>query len=120
LEWHLQAGRSVNSTLQYGRWPDPVPGKNFITFTGQNTGTEMLNVECELNLLPLKSKPEFINQQGQGPSSELQLRSGKEPLNFTYDFTIPPGGKLNEKVLYELSSEGSYYASATIRSKNGN
>ncbi len=109
-----------NATFQYGRWPDPVPGKNFITFTAQNTGTEMLNVQCELNLLPLNGKPEFINQQGQGPSSELQLRSGKEPLNFRYDFTIPAGGILDENVAYELPSEGSYYASATIKSRDGN
>ena len=108
-----------NATFQYGKWPDPVPGKNFITFTAHNPGTEKLKVQCELNLIPLNGKPEFINQQGQGPSSDLQLRSGKEPLNFNYDYIIPAGGTLNEKVVYELPSEGSYYASATIKSDDG-
>ena len=32
---------------------------------------------------------------------------------------MPAGGSINEKVLYELPSEGSYFASATVKSKDG-
>jgi len=109
-----------NSALvQYTRWPDPVPGKNFLSFMAQNTGSENLKVSFELELMPLREKPEFINQSGQGPSSDLQLKLNSEPLYFKYDYSVPAGSSINEKVLYELPSEGSYYASATVKSKDG-
>ena len=105
--------------VSYSRWPDPVPGKNFLTFMAQNTGTEKVKVIFELELMPLREKPEFINQTGQGASSDLQLKLNSEPLYFKYDYSIPAGGSINEKALYELPSEGSYFASATVRSENG-
>ncbi len=105
--------------VSYGRWPDPVPGKNFLSFKAQNTGTEKLKVIFELELMPLREKPEFINQTGQGASSDLQLILNSEPLYFKYDYTIPAGGSINEKALYELPSEGSYFASATVKSEDG-
>lgn len=114
----LLAGPAV-ATYQYGRWPAPSPGKNFIPFVAHNFSTDKLNVVCELELIPLNDKPEFINQEGQGPSSELQLYVSKEPLRFTYSYSIPAGGTLNEKVQYELPDEGSYYATAAIKSKDG-
>ena len=109
----------ANATYQYGRWPEPVPGKNSLAFTAHNYGTEKLNVQCELELIPLNDKPEFINQAGQGPSSDLQLHLAKEPLTFKHNYTIAPGVTLKEKISYELPFEGSYYASATIKSKEG-
>jgi hypothetical protein len=104
---------------QYSRWPNPVPGKNLLTFNAQNFGKENLNLICELELLPLLEKPEFINQAGQGPSSDLQLKSGTEPLYFKTSYIIPAGKAINEKILFELPHEGSYYASATVKSKEG-
>ena len=113
------SGQSV-SRCQFSRWTDPAPGKNLLTFNAQNFGKENLNLMCELELIPLKDKPEFINQAGQGPSSELQLKIGTETLYFKYSYVVLPGGALNEKVSYDLPLEGSYYASATVKSKEGN
>jgi hypothetical protein len=114
----LLAGPAV-ATYKYGRWPAPSPGKNFLPFVAHNFGPDKLNVVCELELIPLNDKPEFINQEGQGPSSDLQLYVSKEPLRFIYSYSIPSGGTLDEKVQYELPDEGSYYATATIKSKDG-
>jgi hypothetical protein len=105
--------------VQYTRWPDPLPGKNFLTFNAKNTGSENINITVELELIPLREKPEFINQSGQGPSSDLQLEINSEPLNFKYDYSVPGGSSVNEKVSYELPSEGSYYASVIVRTPDG-
>jgi len=109
----------TNVGCQYGRWPDPVPGKNLLIFNAQNFGKENLSLICEVELIPLKDKPEFINQTGQGPSSDLQLKSGTVPLVYKTNFTIPAGGSISKQIPYELPGEGSYYASATVKSKDG-
>jgi hypothetical protein len=105
--------------VKYSRWPDPVPGKNFLTFSAQNTGSENMKISLDLELIQLREKPEFINQAGQGPSSDMQLIFNSGPLNFRYDYTVAAGSSVNEKVSYELPSEGSYFASATMRSEDG-
>jgi len=110
---------AANVIFGYGRWPEPAPGENSIPFTAYNSGAEKLDLICELELTALNEKPEFINQRGQGPSSELQIKVSAEPLRFNRTFTIPAGGDLSEKVMYELPYEGSYYASATVKSKDG-
>ncbi|MBK8881977.1 MAG: DUF4091 domain-containing protein [Bacteroidales bacterium] len=112
------SGQNI-ALVQYTRWPDPMPGKNFLSLRAQNTGSENLKVSVELELIPLKEKPEFINQSGQGPSSDLQLKINSEPLSYKFDYTVPPAGSINEKVTYDLPSEGSYYASVIVRSKDG-
>jgi len=112
------SGQTTNR-CQYGRWPDPVPGNNLLAFNAHNFGKENLTLICELELIPINDKPEFIKQAGQGPSSDLQLRLGTEPLYFKTNYTIPAGGTINEKVPFELPVEGSYYTSATIKSKDG-
>jgi hypothetical protein len=104
---------------QYGNWPDPVPGKNLLSFEAKNLSYETQNLLCELELYPLMDKPEFINQVGQGPSSDLQLKLGAEPLSFKTNCTIPAGGSIHEKIPFELPVEGSYFASATVKSKDG-
>lgn len=112
------AGTS-GASYKFGLWPDPVPGKNILTFEARNPGTKSQEVICELELIPLNSKPEFINQTGQGASSDLQIVSSKVPITFKYNFTIPTKGALKKSLEYDLPVEGSYYASATIKSKNG-
>jgi hypothetical protein len=109
----------TSARSQFSRWTDPVPGKNLLTFNAQNFGKENLNLICELELLPLMDKPEFINQVGQGPSSDLQLKSSSEPLNFKTNYNIPAGGTINDEISFELPVEGSYYASATVKSNDG-
>ncbi len=105
--------------IQYGRWPEPVPGKNRIAFRAENPGKENLNLVFELELLPLLEKPEFINQTGQGPSFDPELKLNSEPLHYTLNYTVPARGSINENVSYELPSEGSYFASATVKSNDG-
>jgi hypothetical protein len=106
-------------SCRYGRWPDPVPGKNLMTFNAQNFGKESLNLICELELIPLRDKPEFINQTGQGPSSDLQIKTVTEPLVYKTIYTIPAGSTLKKQISFDLPKEGSYYASATVKSKDG-
>ena len=65
--------------------------------------SEKLDVQCELVLIPLNDKPEFINQAGQGPSSDLQLRIGKDPLNFKINYTIPDSDESDFKLGKSLS-----------------
>jgi hypothetical protein len=102
-----------------GKWPVPAPGKNLIPFSAQNNGKEAINIQCELKLIPLNGTPEFINQQGQGPSSDLQIKTSSEPLIYRSEYTIPGGGKINENIPFDLPVEGSYYASAIVKSKDG-
>jgi hypothetical protein len=104
---------------EYSRWPDPVPGKNFISFKFSNAGKESQKLTCELEIIPLREKPEFVNQRGQGASSDLQLLMNTEPLDYKFSFTVPAGGTINQKAEYDLPDEGSYYASVTVRARNG-
>ncbi|MBI5008173.1 MAG: DUF4091 domain-containing protein [Bacteroidia bacterium] len=119
--WGGRCNLSSKTTVKcdIGKWSPPVPGKNQITFNAQNSGKENLTISCELKLIPLNGTPEFINQQGQGPSSELQIRTSSEPLIYRTDFKIQAGGKINENISFELPSEGSYYASVIVKSKDG-
>ena len=110
---------NTSATCQYGQWPEPVPGKNLLAFKANNFGTKNLNLICELELIPLKDKPEFINQAGQGPSSDIQLSMYTEPLKVKTKFVVPAGGKINENIPFELPVEGSYYASITVKTSDG-
>jgi hypothetical protein len=112
------SGQNI-ALVQYSKWPDPLPGKNFLSFRAKNTGSENMKISVELELMPLMDKPEFINQAGQGPSSDLQLKVSSEPLIYKSDYSVPAGNSIDEKVSYNLPSEGSYYASLTVKSKNG-
>ena len=102
-----------------GKWPAPVPGKNLISFSAQNSGKENVKIRCELELIPLNGTPEFINQAGQGPSSDLQLKISSEPLIYRSGYTIPGGGKISENIPFDLPVEGSYYASVIVKSIDG-
>ena len=119
--WNGKCNLSVinSAKCDIGKWPLPVPGKNLISFKAQNTGKEVVSVQCELELIPLNGTPEFINQAGQGPSSDLQLKISSEPLIYRSEYTIPGGGEINEKIPYNLPVEGSYYASVTVKTKEG-
>ncbi len=109
----------TNANVQYGRWLEPIAGKNNIAFKANNFGTESLNVICELELTPLNEKPEFINQAGQGPSSNFQIKTSSETARYKASYTIPAGGKIAESIPYELTVEGSYLASATVKLSDG-
>jgi hypothetical protein len=72
-----------------------------------------------LKLYALNEKPEFINQTGQGASSDLQIVINSEPLVYTYKFSLPAGGSVDEKLQFDLPREGSYFASASVLSSKG-
>ena len=113
----LSSKNSVKCDI--GKWTDPVPGTNRITFSAQNSGKGIAGISCELQLIPLNGTPEFINQTGQGPSSDLQIRISSEPLIYRSDYTIPGGNKINENISFDLPVEGSYYASVIVKSDDG-
>ena len=119
-KWNGKCCLSDQNNLQYqfGRWQQPVPDKNCLAFKVKNSGDKQQNLKCELKLIPLKDKPEFINQSGQSASSDIQLKFYTNPLYFKTSFTIPPGGVINKNILFELPVEGSYYASVSLRSGN--
>jgi hypothetical protein len=119
--WSGQCQLSTKNTplVQFSRWPDPIPGKNLLSFKAYNSGSENLKLTLELELIPLKEKPEFINQKGQGASSDLQLKISSEPLTYHYDYSLPGGSSVGEKVSYNLPYEGSYYASAIVKTTDG-
>lgn len=108
-----------NSKSGFGRWPDPVPGKNTILFNAKNFETASVEFQCELTLYPLNGEPEFINQEGQGASSDLQITLSKEPITYRYNYSVPAGGNISENIQFDLPYEGSYFASAAIKSKDG-
>ena len=113
----LSNGKSAKCDIE--RWPAPVPGKNSLSLKAGNAGNEGVKVKCILELIPLNGTPEFINQTGQGPSSELQIKTSKEPLIYQSDYSVPAGGKIDEKLEYILPNEGSYYASVKVISGDG-
>ena len=119
--WSGQCNLSSQMSIrcEIGKWPVPVPGKNLFSISAQNFGKEIVNFQCELELIPLNGKPEFINQAGQGPSSDLQIRLGSEPLNYRFVYSIPAGSKIRENIPFILPVEGSYYSSVTVKSKDG-
>jgi len=42
---------------QYSKWPDPVPGRNMLSFNARNISKENVNLVCEIELLPFQGKP---------------------------------------------------------------
>ncbi len=109
----------ANLSCQYGKWPHPAPGLNKLNFKAQNLSTQNLNLNCELELIPCVEKPEFINQSGQGPSSEFQIKVSSEPLYFKVNYSLKPGDIIDEQLPYELAKEGTYYASMIVKLNDG-
>ncbi len=113
----LANGNSIKCS--FGRWPVPVPGTNMMSFKASNFDNNATELQCELKLYALNEKPEFINQTGQGASSDLQIVINSEPLVYTYKFSLPAGGSVDEKLQFDLPREGSYFASASVLSSKG-
>jgi len=101
------------------RWPDPVPGGNQLEFKLKNPSNKAQTVKCAIELIPFKGKPEFINQKGQGSNTQFILPMTKAPLHFKTTITIQPGTEISETLNYDLPEEGSYYATATCLSEEG-
>ncbi|MBS0000100.1 MAG: DUF4091 domain-containing protein, partial [Cyclobacteriaceae bacterium] len=91
---------------------------NIFNFEVINSGKENMEVMCEIELIPFKGKPQFINQTGQGASSDMELLLRGEPLRFNYRIPVPPGNHQKE-LSFNLPAEGSYYATSTCRDEAG-
>ena len=119
--WSGKCILSTQSNVKsgFGRWPDPVPGINTLSFNAENFGNAPTELQAELTIYPLNAEPQFINQEGQGPSSDFQICLSTEPLTYNDKFLIPAGGVLNEKIPFDLTFEGSYLVSASILSTDG-
>lgn len=119
-EWDGQCSfkDNIKAAFRFGKWPDPAPGRNAISFEAKNTGKSPMEVICELELIPFHGKPRFINQTGQGANSDMELLLSGEPLRYNYHVSIPPG-HLRKNLIYELPAEGSYYVTATCRDAAG-
>jgi hypothetical protein len=114
--------RFVKSALVHPiikKWPDPVPGSNELEFKLDNADKEAKNVMCAIELIPFTGKPEFINQKGQGSNTQFILPMTKAPLHFKTTITVQPGAEILETLDYDLPEEGSYYATATCYSMEG-
>ncbi len=103
----------------FGNWPDPEPGANQLKFKIKNPRMENQSIRYVLELIPFKGRPEFINQKGQGSSTQFILPMTKAPLRFEGMIDVGPGVIKEENIAYELNDEGSYYATATCYSDNG-
>jgi len=119
-EWNGLCSFSDESraALKFGRWSEPVPGKNQLVFEAINTGKEKEEVICEIELIPFQGKPQYINQTGQGASSDMQLLLRGEPLRYHDRFEIPPG-QFQKSLSFYLPTEGSYYATSTCMDTEG-
>ncbi len=103
----------------FGKWPDPKPGTNELKFKIKNPGQENKSIRYVLELIPFKGRPDFINQKGQGSNTQFILPLTKAPLHFEGLIDVGPGLEKEENIAYELNDEGSYYATATCYSDDG-
>jgi hypothetical protein len=99
---------------QPGRWPAPQPGQNSLQVELFNTAAQPLKIRAEIELIPFEGEPAYVNQEGQGTSSKLELSVRKSPQNFQQKITLQPGKVENHSVKYLLNNEGSFYATFTI------
>ncbi|HNR40606.1 MAG TPA: DUF6067 family protein [Bacteroidales bacterium] len=120
-EWSGRCVLSAKENLKctFGRWPEPVPGKNFLPFSASNFGNAEADIKCVIKLYKLDKKPVFINQTGQGASSEMQLVISSEPLIYNYEYSLPARQSVEQKLQFDLPYEGSYFASASVLSAQG-
>ena len=115
VSWHGKVMFSDDTPVKpiIKQWPQPEPGKNELEFVLNNPGNTVQKVNCEIELIPFEGKPDFINQKGQGHSSQFILPLSGAPVRFTHTFPIPAGEKMQASIPYELPTEGNYYATAT-------
>jgi len=115
----VQFVKSVPGYPLIKKWADPQPGINQLGIQVKNPGNEAQTMKCAIELIPFKGKPEFINQKGQGSSTQFILPMTKAPLHFETTINVPAGTEIKETMKYHLPEEGSYYATATCYSDDG-
>jgi hypothetical protein len=115
----VKFGKSIPVYPVINKWPDPQPGSNQLKIKVRNSGNETQSVKLAVELIPFKGNPEFINQKGQGSNSQFILPMTKAPLYFESSFNVAAGAEIQESLMYDLPEEGSYYATATCYSSDG-
>jgi len=108
----------ITPTFQFDKWHDPLPGDNILNFKANNLTGQKTEIQCEIELIPFKGNPKFINQTGQGASSDMDLLLREKPLRFSERIALP-SGIFQKDLTYVLPDEGSYYATATCFSDEG-
>lgn len=118
------SGKAVMSSktfpeVNFGKWPEPFPGKNKIEVTVHNSSGATENVRCELELTPFEGKPDFINQTGQGTSSDFQLKVTSPAVNYQASLSVNAAETTTKNLEYDLAAEKSYLASLTFKAGDG-
>ncbi len=96
-------------------WPAPSPGENHLPIHLALSNGIPRTVAAEIELIPFEGEPHYVNQQGQGPSSNLELAIRRPPLRFQRRISLVPVRFANENLTYQLPEEGSYYATLSVR-----
>ena len=119
--WHGKVSftNSASIQAQINKWPIPLSGDNQLEFQIENPSNKDQIVSCEIEIIPFRGKPDFINQHGQGPTTQFILPIAGAPVHFKRTMGISPGDKRSELITYDLPEEGSYYATATCYEEGG-
>jgi hypothetical protein len=96
-------------------WPAPVPGENRLPIKTALSGGLPKTILAEIELLPFEGEPRYVNQQGQGPASNLELAVRRPPLKFQHRINLVPPDSMATDLAYRLPQEGSYYATLSVR-----
>jgi Glycoside hydrolase 123, catalytic domain/Glycoside hydrolase 123 N-terminal domain len=100
-------------------WPAPRPGQNRLTVRLSRGGGSPRAVVAEIELLPFEGEPRYVDQEGQGPASHLQLSVRRPPSTFRRTIRLDAPGSRTESLAYELPEEGSYYATLGVEDVEG-
>jgi hypothetical protein len=96
------------------RWPNALPGENQLTVRLSRTDASPRTVVTEIELLPFEGEPQYVDQEGQGPASRLQLAVRRPPSTFRRTIRLDAAGSRTESLAYQLPEEGSYYATLSV------
>ena len=96
------------------QWPAPQANQNSLSLEMFYPLTQPLKIRTEIELIPFKGEPQYIDQYGQGTASNLELLVRKAPQNFCRDITLQAGKVEKIPITYLLAEEGSYYATLSI------
>jgi hypothetical protein len=99
---------------QPGRWPVPQPGQNSLPLELYYPLKKPLKLRTEIELIPFEGEPAYVDQFGQGTSSNLELAVRQAPQNFRQDMILQPAGLKKFWIPLLLKDEGSYYATLSI------
>lgn len=95
-------------------WPAPLPGANHLPVRLSSSDGSPRSLIAEIELLPFEGEPRYVDQQGQGPASHLQLSVRRPPSTVRRKIRLDAAGSRTERLAYDLPEEGSYYATLSV------